>query len=93
METFKVDLSETEGDGSFSCPQCGELISPEDKLGRTYVIMGVIAEDGLVQEATIRCNSCESPIRLEGFEMFSTVGYYDESLELDPDLEWIHDLD
>jgi predicted RNA-binding Zn-ribbon protein involved in translation (DUF1610 family) len=37
---YKVDLTKIEGNGTFSCPRCGTIISPNDCNEETYAIMG-----------------------------------------------------
>ncbi len=63
-----IDLSKIEGDGSFPCPKCGTVISPEDESEEVYKIVDTkVINDELV-ELVIVCNNCESSIRLTGFQ-------------------------
>jgi predicted RNA-binding Zn-ribbon protein involved in translation (DUF1610 family) len=65
---FSIDLTKIDGDGSFPCPKCGMVISPEDESEETYKIINTkVANDQLV-ELVVMCSSCASTIRLTGFE-------------------------
>lgn len=65
---YSVDLTKIDGDGSFPCPKCGNVISPEDESEETYKIVSTkILNDQLV-ELVVECSSCGSVIRLVGFE-------------------------
>jgi hypothetical protein len=63
-----VDLAQIEGDGSFPCPKCGTMISPEDETEEVYTIVDTkVANDELV-ELVIACGTCGTHIRLTGFQ-------------------------
>ncbi len=63
-----VDLTQIDGDGSFPCPKCGAVISPEDESEAVYKIVDTkVINDELV-ELTINCNTCRSNIKLTGFQ-------------------------
>lgn len=65
---YTMDLSKIEGDGSFPCPKCGTVISPEDESEEVYKIINTkVINDELV-ELVIVCNECESSIKLTGFQ-------------------------
>ncbi len=65
---YKVDLTAIEGDGSFPCPKCGMMISPEDETEDNYTIEDTkVVNDELV-ELVISCGKCSSIIRLTGFQ-------------------------
>lgn len=65
---YTVDLTQIEGDGSFSCPKCGTLISPEDETEELYTIVETkVANDELL-ELTISCCSCGATVRVTGFQ-------------------------
>jgi hypothetical protein len=65
---YKVDLTEIDGDGSFPCPKCAAVISPEDETEESYKIVDTkIVNDELV-ELVIMCGSCGSNIKLTGFQ-------------------------
>jgi len=67
---FGIDLSKIEGEGEVMCPKCKEILSPDDPIGMTYEVFGSAdSEDGTLAEAFIKCNKCDSIIRLHGFEM------------------------
>ena len=65
---YSVDLAKIDGDGSFPCPKCGSVISPEDESEEAYrIIKTKVINDQLV-ELVVVCSNCESTIRLTGFE-------------------------
>lgn len=57
-------------EGSFPCPGCGALISPDDLSDKTYRIYQVEMEDDLIKEVVIHCNLCGIEIHLTGFELY-----------------------
>ena len=65
---YTIDLTQIEGDGSFPCPKCGTVISPEDETEEVYKIVDTkIVNDELV-ELVIMCGNCRSNIKLTGFQ-------------------------
>jgi predicted RNA-binding Zn-ribbon protein involved in translation (DUF1610 family) len=65
---YTIDLTTIEGDGSFPCPKCGTVISPEDQTEKVYKIVDTkIANDELV-ELVVMCRNCGSNIKLAGFQ-------------------------
>ncbi len=65
---YTVNLAEIEGDGSFPCPKCATVISPEDETEEVYKIVDTkIVNDELV-ELVIMCGNCGSNIKLTGFQ-------------------------
>jgi predicted RNA-binding Zn-ribbon protein involved in translation (DUF1610 family) len=65
---YKVNLAEIDGDGSFPCPKCETVISPEDETEKYYKIVDTkIVNDELV-ELIIMCGNCGSNIKLTGFQ-------------------------
>jgi len=65
---YTIDLTQIDGDGSFPCPKCGTVISPEDETEAVYKIVDTkIINDELV-ELVIKCNECGSNIKLNGFQ-------------------------
>lgn len=36
---YTVDLTKIDGDGTFQCPKCGTVISPDDESEDTYQIV------------------------------------------------------
>jgi hypothetical protein len=66
--SYTIDLTQIEGDGSFPCPKCGTVISPEDETEEVYKIVDTkIINDELV-ELVIMCGKCGSNIKLTGFQ-------------------------
>ncbi len=67
-KAFSVDLTKIEGDGSFPCPKCGSVISPEDETEKTYKIVNTKVFNDQLIELVVECSHCRSMIRLTGFE-------------------------
>ena len=63
-----VDLTKIEGDGSFPCPKCGVVISPEDETEEFYKILDTKVVDDQLTELVVECGSCKSVIKLTGFQ-------------------------
>ena len=66
--SYKVDLRQIDGDGSFSCPKCGTVISPEDESEQVYKIVNTKVINDQLAELVIECTSCRSNITLTGLE-------------------------
>jgi hypothetical protein len=65
---YTIDLTQIDGDGSFPCPKCGTVISPEDETEEVYKIVDTkVVNDELV-ELVIMCGECSSNIKLTGFQ-------------------------
>ncbi len=63
-----IDLTQIDGDGSFPCPKCGTVISPEDESEQVYKIVATkVINDELV-ELTIMCSNCKTNVKLTGFQ-------------------------
>jgi len=66
--SYTIDLTKIEGDGSFPCPKCGTIISPEDETEEIYKIVDTkVINDELV-ELIVMCGNCRSNIKLTGFQ-------------------------
>jgi len=65
--TYTVDLTKIDGDGTFQCPKCGAIISPEDETEEVYTIVETKVKKDELTELTLKCNKCGSKIRLIGF--------------------------
>lgn len=65
---YTIDLTQIDGDGSFPCPKCGTVISPEDETEQSYKIVNTkVVNDELV-ELVIMCGECGNNIKLTGFQ-------------------------
>jgi predicted RNA-binding Zn-ribbon protein involved in translation (DUF1610 family) len=64
---YTVDLTKIDGDGAFSCPKCGAMISPDDETENTYHIVETRVKKDELEALILTCNSCGSTIRLTGF--------------------------
>jgi hypothetical protein len=63
-----LDLTAIDGEGSFACPKCGTLISPDDESEKVYKIVDTkVIGDELV-ELVICCGTCGTVIKLTGFQ-------------------------
>jgi predicted RNA-binding Zn-ribbon protein involved in translation (DUF1610 family) len=62
-----VDLSQVEGEGSFPCPKCNTMISPDDESEEVYKIVDTKVVNDEVVEVVISCNTCGTIIKLTGF--------------------------
>ena len=65
---YKINLVTIEGDGSFPCPKCGMIISPEDETEKTYKILETKVINEELAELVIACGKCGSTIKLTGFQ-------------------------
>lgn len=65
--TFRVDITQIEGDGDFPCPKCGVTISPDDETDTVYEIVDTKVKRQNLEELVILCKKCESRIRFVGF--------------------------
>ena len=62
------------GNGDFSCPRCGNSISPDDSTEEAYSILEAKVSDQGLEEILIRCNKCESELHLTGFSLLQKLG-------------------
>lgn len=67
---FKIDITQIEGDGDFSCPKCGVKISPDDETETVYTIINTKVKRQNLEELDVLCNNCGNRIRLVGFLKF-----------------------
>jgi len=65
--TYTLDLTKIDGDGAFSCPKCGTMISPDDETEEVYQIIETRVKDDELAELVLMCNKCRSTIKLVGF--------------------------
>ncbi len=63
-----VDLSLIESDGSFPCPKCGTMISPDDETEEVYKIVDTKIVNGDLAELVISCRTCGSIVKVTGFQ-------------------------
>jgi hypothetical protein len=66
---YKIDLTKLVGEGSFSCPRCAAIISPDDETEGAYSILETLVENNGLVEIVILCNRCSSNIHLTGFSL------------------------
>ena len=65
---YTINLVAIEGDGSFQCPKCGVVISPEDETEENYKILETKVVDDELAELVISCGKCQTIIRITGFQ-------------------------
>ena len=70
---YVLDLTKTDGDGDFSCPECGTAISPDDCTEEVYSILEVKVSNEGLEELVIRCNKCASELHLTGFSILQKL--------------------
>jgi hypothetical protein len=63
-----LDLTTIEGDGSFPCPKCGTMISPDDETEEVYKILDTKVVGDELAELVISCGTCRAVIKLTGFQ-------------------------
>jgi predicted RNA-binding Zn-ribbon protein involved in translation (DUF1610 family) len=67
-EAYTVDLTKIDGDGSFPCPKCGTIISPEDESEQIYKIIDTKVNNDELVELIVMCGNCGTNIKLTGFQ-------------------------
>ncbi len=65
---YTLDLATIEGEGSFPCPKCGTMISPDDETEEVYKIVDTKVVGDELAELVISCGTCRTTIRLTGFQ-------------------------
>ena len=64
---YTVDLTKIDGDGTFQCPKCGIVISPDDESEDTYHIVNTRVKGDELAELVLTCKKCGANIKLTGF--------------------------
>jgi hypothetical protein len=68
-ETYTIDLTEIDGDGSVPCPKCSTIISPEDESEEVYKILDTKLDgNNELEGLLVECLTCGSIIKLTGFQ-------------------------
>jgi hypothetical protein len=71
---IKIDLAEIEGEGEFSCPSCGNNISPDDISEESYEIKEIkTRKDGSLEGILILCHRCGNNIDIKGFGLLQEI--------------------
>lgn len=66
---FIIDLKTVDGNsGSFNCPKCKTVISPDDSSEENYEIIDTKIINDQLSELIIKCIKCKSIIKLTGFD-------------------------
>jgi hypothetical protein len=81
--TYMLDLTKIGGKGDFSCPCCGNKISPDDCTENAYTIIDAKVNSQGLDEVVICCNKCGVQLHLTGFSMLQELSNIDteESLQ------------
>ncbi|MGD6808435.1 MAG: hypothetical protein ACQCN3_01920 [Candidatus Bathyarchaeia archaeon] len=67
LKAYKLNLSQTDENGAFKCPNCGITISPDDHSEDNYTIYETLMNDNNLNEIVLYCKGCLSFIHLIGF--------------------------
>jgi hypothetical protein len=68
-----INLSNLDGEGSFPCPKCATMISPDDESEEVYKIVDTKVVNNELAELVISCRTCGTTIKLIGFQPLETV--------------------
>jgi len=68
---YTIDLTKVNADGTFNCPKCRIEISPDDTSENVYTIIEPVVKEDCLEKILLRCNNCQSRIRLIGFNVLS----------------------
>ncbi|XHH09658.1 MAG: hypothetical protein ACFCUE_03255 [Candidatus Bathyarchaeia archaeon] len=68
VNAYKLNISQTDENGAFQCPNCGQLISPDDHTEETYTVYETTITENNLTEIVLYCKSCLSFIHLIGFD-------------------------
>ena len=66
---YNLDLIKLDGEGDFTCPCCGVLISPNDETEKVYSVLEAKVRERVLEHLEISCNTCGSKIVLTGFTL------------------------
>ena len=72
-QVYRVDLTKIDGKGDFSCPRCGNVISPDETTEETYCILEPKVNSHGLDEVVLCCNKCQSHIHLTGFSLLQKL--------------------
>lgn len=73
MQVYVLDLTKIDGQGEFSCPRCGNVISPDNCSENAYSILEAKVSNQDLEEIMIRCNKCQSELHLTGFSLLQKL--------------------
>lgn len=66
---YIVNIDETDEEGNFHCPNCDQLISPDDFSGENYIMGIKYYINGASQSYLIHCLKCGAKIVLTFVEV------------------------
>jgi hypothetical protein len=64
---YVINVGDANSDGSFACPKCSAVISPEDETENTYEIVETKIVNEELAELVVSCGKCKSTIKVTGF--------------------------
>ena len=73
IQECELDLTKIDGSGDVSCQRCGNAISPDDCTEKAYSILEANVSNQGLEEILIRCNKCQSELRLTGFSLLENL--------------------
>ncbi len=76
--SYTINLAKIDGDGSFPCPKCGTVLSPEDESEQVYKIVNTKVVNSELVELLIMCRKCATTIKLTGFQQTAIEGLANE---------------
>jgi hypothetical protein len=79
---YMIDLNKIGGKGDFSCPCCGNTISPDDCTENAYTIIEAKVNSHGLDEVVICCNKCGIQLHLTGFSMLAELSNVDTKKSL-----------
>lgn len=65
---YIVDIAHLDEDGTFHCPICKTVISPDDETEDAYQILDTKMANHEIAELVIACRTCSTVITLTGFQ-------------------------
>jgi predicted RNA-binding Zn-ribbon protein involved in translation (DUF1610 family) len=68
VKAYKLNISQTDENGAFQCPNCGKTISPDDHSEETYTVYETSMAENSLTEVVLYCKGCLSFIHLIGFQ-------------------------
>ena len=75
LQMHKLDLARIKGKGTFLCPECGAIISPNDTSEEIYSLIKPKVDNQILKELIIQCNLCGCRICLTGFALLKETKY------------------
>lgn len=68
VKAYKLNISQTDENGAFQCPNCRQTISPDDHSEETYMVCETSMIGNYLTEVVLCCKGCLNFIHLVGFQ-------------------------